>query len=248
MVCPYYFTPSRLRAQRREIEHDGLAADPFLANDANCPVFGLNLTCAFPFPPSARRSYSDLARQLARLSKNLYVYPLWETHVTVVTFVNFSLFRRPSAPQLAELLSWVAPTIDVVRPLFEKQGVAPFELEFRQPILTRKAIILPIANPGGEMAAIRRRVSQLLAGNQGLREKLRENGLNFPGIIHSTIARWKKTPRNARAAIARFDAIAKAAPPFSIRVEEMLFTTELKPYMRGSKILHRFALREGGKP
>jgi hypothetical protein len=172
----------------------------------------------------------------------VYVYPLWETHITILTFVNFGLHRRPDATQLGELKACINPILELIRPLFAAREIGPFRLEFRPPVLTRKAAILPISNPSGQIAQIRQRAGQLLDGNKDLRDQLSRRGLNVPGIIHSTILRFKKAPRDPRQFTAGFDHAAAAAMPFAIEVNEILLTTETKPYMRSGEILHRFAL------
>ena len=239
-----YFTEQRVVQLWREIENLGFVQDEFLASEPDCPVFGFNLTCAFPFPPEVEQAYLKLAEPLAGLARGAYTYPLWETHVTLMTFVNFSLYKHPSAAQVGELRAWMAPIVDVIRPLFEKEGVKPFQLEFQRPVLTRKAVILPVANPSGEIALIRRRVGQLLENNKGLHAKLSGAGLNVPGIIHSTIMRWEKAPRVSARLISGFEKVFAAAVPFTINVHEILFTTEIKPYMRASEIVHRFRLSD----
>ncbi len=231
-----------LASQRREIEEQGFITDGFLATDPDCPVFGINLACAYPFPAGVEASYLAMAGRLAELDEAVYVYPVWETHVTIVTFLNFSLHQRPSLERLEELRSCASPIMEVLQSLFDKEGIEPFRLEFGPPVLTRKAAILPIANPSGEIARMRRRAGQLLQGNQALHEKLLRGGLTVPGIIHSTILRLKRAPRDLPGFAAGFDAIAAATAPFAMTVREILLTTETKPYMREGEILHRFAL------
>jgi hypothetical protein len=229
---------------RTEINEQGFVADEFLAADPDCPVFGLNLACAYPFPAAIGAAYTTLAKRLAALDDGIYAYPVWETHVTIMTFVNFNLHRRPSPERLAELRSCIGPILQALRPLFDGHEMAPFRLEFLPPVLTRKAAILPMANPSGEILQIRRRASQLLRGNRELHEKLLCAGLNVPEIIHSTIMRLKTAPRDLPRFEAGFDAIAATTSPFATTVGEILLTTETKPYMREGEILHRFALTD----
>ena len=217
-------------------------ADEFLAKDPDCPVFGLNLACAYPFPATIEDSYNTLASRLMKLDDGVYVYPLWETHVTIMTFLNFTLHQRPSPERMAELQSWIGPIIEAMQNLFDTEAIAPFRLEFQPPVLTRKAVILPVANPSGEIARMRQRAGQLLESNQALHEKLLRNGLNVPGIVHSTIMRFKKAPQDLSRFTAGFDAVAAATAPFAMTVREILLTTETKPYMREGEIVHRFAL------
>jgi hypothetical protein len=237
-----YFTPERIAAQRGEIEAQGLVADDFLGTDPDCPVFGLNLACAYPFPPTVEEAYSKTAFRLAALDEGVYVYPFWETHITIITFLNFSLHRRPDAKRLEELRAFTAPILDAMREVFRAEPIAPFELHFRAPVLTRKAGILPIGNPTGEIPRLRQRALQVLEANKELHGNLTRLGLNVPGIIHSTIMRFKKVPSDFGRFTTGFDAVAASAPPFTIPIRELYLTAETKPYMRSGEILHHFPL------
>ena len=86
-------------------------ADEFLAKEPDCPVFGLNLACAYPFPATAETPYTTLAARLAELDKGVYVYPLWETHITIMTFLIFCLHQRLSGERLGELRSCICPVV-----------------------------------------------------------------------------------------------------------------------------------------
>jgi hypothetical protein len=232
-----YFT-----SQRREIEEQGLIADEFLATNPDCPVFGINLACAYPFPATAEPSYTAMAARLADLDEGVYVYPLWETHITIVTFLSFRLHQYPSAKQMEELRSCIGPIVEVMNVLFDTERFEPFRLEFQPPVLTRKAAILPVANPSGEIARLRQRAGQLLEGHRELHKKLLHGGLNVPGIIHSTIMRLKKAPRDLSRFVAGFDAVAVDTAPFALTVREIFLTVETKPYMRGGEVVRRFPL------
>lgn len=241
-VSQNYFKAADLAGLRREIEEQGFAADELLATDPDCPVFGFNLACAYPFPPSLEAPYTELAGRLAKLDEAAYVYPLWETHITIATFINFNLHRRPAPERLAELRSCVGPTLELMKTLFDKEAIKPFRLEFQPPVLTRKAAILPVANPTGEIARIRQAATRSLEGNKELHQKLLRSGLTVPGIIHSTIMRLKKAPRDPARFAAGFDTVAAATAPLAMIVRKILFTVETKPYMRQGEILHRFSL------
>lgn len=203
-------------------------------------MFGFNLACSYPFPPPAAEAYCTLAGRLGELDEAVYVYPLWETHVTIATFVNFSRHRRPSGPQLQELRSLMKPVLELLAILFDGENFAPFQLKFGAPVLTPKAAILPAENPTGEIARMRRRTRELLTARPALLKSLERAGFNIPGIIHSTIMRFRGTPRD----LSGFAAIAAASPPLVMTVHEILLTTETKPYMREGEIIHRFLCRE----
>jgi hypothetical protein len=229
---------------RREILEHGLVVDALLAADPDGPVFGFNLACAFPFPAPAARLYRPIAERLSALDPAVYVYPEWETHVTIVTFVSFSLHRRGEPERLAQLQSLIHPVRELIRPLLE--GPA-FELVLGAPVLTRKAAILPISDATGAIARIRQSVRSALAADKALHAELVHGGLNVPGIIHSTIMRFKSEPANLPKFLADFDQAAAAAESITLAIDELLLTTETKPYMRAGEVVHRFPLAAGSK-
>jgi hypothetical protein len=218
---------------------DGVIVDEFLRHDAECPVFGFNLACAYPFPAAAAQFYRPIACSLAALDPGVYVYPDWETHVTIVTFVNFSLHRRPDASRLTQLESLLSPVIEILRPVLTGR---PFPLVINAPVLTPKAAILPITDPSGEITRIRRHVIAALEADKELHSKLSRAGLNAPEIVHSTVMRFKAAPADVARFAARFEEAAGTAHPVEIIIEELLLTTETKPYMRQGAVARRFPL------
>jgi hypothetical protein len=219
--------------------------DAFLARDPDVPVFGINLACAYPFAGGAAQWYQPIARRLAALDPAVYVYPEWETHVTLLTFVNFSLHQRPDPLRLAQLQSLLPPLLAVLTRLFASRPTRAFRLVLGAPVLTRKAAIIPISDPAGEVTRLRREVRQALQADAALHGELLRRGFNVPGIIHSTILRFKAAPANLPRFLAEFDAAAAAAP-VELGIEELLLTSETKPYMRDGALLHRFPLAPAG--
>ena len=230
---------------REEIRRDGLLADQFLGENPNVPTFGLNLACAWPFPEVWRAEYERLAGRLAALGPWLYVYPFACTHVTLVTFIGFSRHVRP-APELVKALeSKPGEILAALAPLFAENTadrVRAFALQPQSPVLSRDAVILPLLNPGDEVARLRQRTEELLQGNEPLHRELTARGLNVPGIIHSTVARFLRPPPNLKQFLAAFDEIAGETKFAGIEVGELLLTSETQPYMRGGEILRRFNL------
>jgi hypothetical protein len=226
---------------RSEIQAHGVVVDALLATDPVAPVFGFNLACAWPFPAAAARFYRPLAEQLAALEPAVYVYPEWETHVTILTFANFSLHNRPDSERRAQLQSLLNRVRELLRPWLN--GPA-FELILGPPVLTRKAAILPISDASGAIARIRQTVTAALDADKGLHSELMRAGLNVPGIIHSTIMRFKSQPRDLPKFLADFDQVAMTAKPFPLAIGELLLTTETKPYMRAGEIAGRFPLAD----
>ncbi|HEV7927497.1 MAG TPA: hypothetical protein VGR14_19255 [Verrucomicrobiae bacterium] len=224
---------------RREILEQGIVVDTLLATEPDVPVFGFNLACAWPFPAPARRFYRPIAECLAALDPAVYVYPEWETHVTILTFVNFGLHKRPEPERLAQLQSLLRPVRQLIRPLLKRPA---FELVLGPPVLTRKAAILPISDATGAIADIRQSIRSALAADKELHAELVLGGLNVPGIIHSTIMRFKSEPRDLTKFLADFDQAAATSEPFPLAIDELLLTTETKPYMRAGEIVGRFTL------
>ena len=224
---------------RRDDEEHGVAPDALLVTDPDGPVFGFNLACAWPFPAPATRFYRPVAERLAALDPAVYVYPERATHLTIVTFINFTRHRRIEPERLAQVQSLVNPVRELIRPLLEERA---FELVLGAPVLTRKAAILPISDPSGAIMRLRQSVRAALAAEKALEAELLCGGLNVPGIIHSTIMRFKSEPANLARFLADFEAVAASVEPFSLAIDELLLTTETKPYMREGEIIQRFPL------
>jgi hypothetical protein len=229
---------------RREILEHGVVVDAFLAANPDAPVFGFNLACAYPFPAPAAWSYRRIAERLAALDPAVYVYPEWETHVTLVTFVNFSLHERVEPERLMQLQSLIHPVRELIRPLLQENA---FKLVLGPPVLTRKAAILPISDVAGAITRIRQNVRAALEADKALNAELVRGGFNVPGIIHSTIMRFKRQPTNLAKFLEDFDETAAAAEPFTLAIDALLLTTETKPYMRAGEVVHRFPLKVSGE-
>lgn len=239
------FGSARLAPMREEILTQGLVADRFLANDADCPAFGLNLACAWPFPDALRAEYEKMAGRLIACSPGLYVYPFPFTHMTLVTLISFRRHTQPSSELVKTLAGKTDEIIAALAPLFAENStdrIKPFTLQPQAPVLSRSAGILPLVNPEDEVPRLRRRVTELLQCYGPLHRELVERGLNVPGIIHSTMARFVQTPPDLNAFLSAFDEIAADTKFPAIQVGELLLTSETKPYMRGGEILRRFKL------
>jgi hypothetical protein len=237
------FSPARLATMREEIRRDGLLADKFLGSDPDVPTFGLNLAFAWPFPDAWRERYEQLARKLTALGPEVYVYPFPCTHITLVTLVNFARHIRPGAKQIAALKEKI-PEIDAtLSPLFTEHSperIQPFTLQPQLPVLARGAGLLPMHNPDGEVARLRRLAAELLRTNEPLYHELTERGFNVPGIIHSTVLRFVRPPADSEEFLAGFDEISAETKFPLLDVNEIVLTSETKPYMRGGMVLRRF--------
>jgi hypothetical protein len=82
----------------------------------------------------------------------------------------------------------------------------------------------------------------VLRRTPALHERLTSEGLNVPGIIHTTILRFRQAPADLPRFLAGFDAIAAGTPPFAFDIREILLTVETHPYMRQGRVLRRFPL------
>jgi len=230
---------------RDQIKTADLLADPLLATAPDTPVFGLNLACAYPFPAELEPAYADLWGRLRGLGPEAYVYPFWQTHVTIATLVNFARTQRPTASErreLEDLTHRLIRLLDSRLTLGEGGRLPPFRLEFGRPVLTRRAAIIPIQNQSGEIACLRRNVQQLIAEDAELASALARWGMNVPKIIHATIMRLVEAPLAPDQFLARFEAAAGSVVLGSARIDAVLLTVETQPYMREGKVLHRFGL------
>lgn len=232
---------------REEIRRDGLAADKFLGSDPDVPTFGMNLACAWPFPDAWREGYEGLARKLSALGPEVYVYPFPCTHITLVTLINFARRVQPTVENITALTEKIPGITAALSPLFTEHSpdrIKSFKLQPQAPLLARGAGFLPMLNPDGEVARLRRRVVELLQANAPLHRELMECGFNVPGIIHSTVLRFVRPPADLDQLLARFDGIAAETKFPPLQVREIVLTSETKPYMRSGKILRRFRLSQ----
>jgi hypothetical protein len=145
MLATDFFTPARLREMRDEICREGFVADKFLAENPDGPVFGVNLACLYPFPTEVEKLYQSLAEQLSAIDPGVYFYPIWETHVTIATFINFTREISPTPERVTELNKLMHQIGSQLEQIFK--DIKPFELWIEPPVISRKAAILPLADP-----------------------------------------------------------------------------------------------------
>jgi hypothetical protein len=245
MLPQEFFTQERLSNLREEIRHEGFLRDPFLSDKPDCPVFGVNLACAYPFPDQVAPGYLALAEQLRQLDRGVYVYPVWQTHVTILTLVNFARHQNPTPDMTDRFKGIIDEAIKAVDPIFDRGQRSPiraFDLYAGRPVISRGAAIIPMSNPTGEIVRIRNRVVESFDRNGSLRARLEPLGLKVPPLIHSTIMRFRVVPTDTDSFLSAFDALASRAHLGLIRVNEILLTTEAKPYMRDGSVSRRFRL------
>jgi hypothetical protein len=109
-------------------------------------------------------------------------------------------------------------------------------------VLTPKAAILPISDTSGEIGRVRRDFLHALKAYTELYNELSRAGLNVPSIVHSTVLRFKSAPKDYGKFAADFAEAFRAVTPVEIVVNELLLTTETKPYMREGTVVRRFPL------
>ena len=78
--------------------------------------------------------------------------------------------------------------------------------------------------------------------DEHLRKCLIGLGLNLPPLIHSSIMRFKATPKKPAVFLSRFDEIAASIRLESMEIDEILVTIETKPYMRAGTAIRPFSL------
>lgn len=218
---------------RREIESHGFVEDTILQEWPNRRSFGMNLAFGWPLPSTLKEPYERTERVLSSLDSGLYVYPYHQTHVTVMTLINFKNHVEPSDSELREFLQLVPVIVSRLTPLLS--SVKRFSIDVGPPVFSRRAGFLPILNQTREISTLRS-----IAGSA-----IQSLGLpdcNIPEVIHSTIVRFLQRPADTETFLSAFESLAESCKLGQATVDEFLLTSETKPYMRAGEILHRFRL------
>jgi len=218
---------------RRDIEANGVEEDPILQVTPECPVFGLNLAFGWPLPSVLRNAYERTAGVLAGLDPGIYVYPYYQTHVTVMTLLNFKYHQNPTDDEVQGFLQLVPLIVARVAPFVS--SLEPFTITVGPPVLSRRAGFLPILNRTGEIVALRKAVEAAI-------QPLALTECSVPQAIHSTVARFLRQPADTQALLSSFELAASDLDLGQATVTELLLTSETKPYMRDGEILFRFKL------
>ena len=64
------------------------------------PVCGLDVLVAWPLPIEPPGIFEEFATKVSQLAEGVYVYPLTQTHITVLTAINFKRELDPSESRL----------------------------------------------------------------------------------------------------------------------------------------------------
>ncbi len=245
-----YFNKQKLRPLQNEIREKGFKKDIYLSVDPACSVYGINLAFGWPLPSEYKKTYEELAYKLQKIEPNTYIYPYSQTHITVLTIVNFKAHLDPSVEELRELRKINTDIIEQLADMFENLKLKPFIIDVGPPILSRKAAFLPILNETGQVLMIRKRAVDRLsklrkqhADDSDIKKYLPET-IKFPNIIHSTFLRFSKRPSNEKAFLEMFEKTVSNFKFGKAKIKELFLTSETKPYMRSGEIIHRFKLKE----
>jgi hypothetical protein len=232
-----FIDPAELRAMRAQIVETGFQEDPLVGAEGMRRFAGLNVTLAWPLPALFRSAYEALAAELSGLDPGLYVYPYATTHVTVVTAVSFKRHVDPS-PEVEATVDDAATALGAF--LSETTaGMSPFAIDVGSVVLARAAAFFPILNPTGEVVRLRRQVLAFCRKSGGITADAAA-----PGVIHSTLLRFRARPHDAAAFCAAFDEIAPRFTFGRAIVDELVVTLEPKPYMRDGRATRRVRLGE----
>lgn len=218
---------------RQEIIDNGVEEDDILQVSPESPVFGMNLAIGWPLPSILKQPYERTAQALSRLDSGLYVYPYRQTHVTVMTLVNFKYHPHPSDEEVHGFLQIIPMIISRIGLLLS--SVKPFIIDVGPPVLSRRAGFLPILNRTGEISALRSAVASVM-------QTLVLPECSIPNAIHSTVARFLSRPPDTLQFLSEFESLAANIKLGQAIVSEFLLTSETKPYMRDGEILHNFRL------
>lgn len=244
-----YINEQKYRQLQREIKANGFKQDTFLSVDPNYSVYGLNLAFGWPLPSHFKKTYEKLISALERISSSTYLYPYQQTHVTVLTIVNFKIHRDPTEQEICAFKNLESEIVTRFSSMFYDLKLKPFSIDVGPPVLSWKAAFLPILNPTQEISELRKRaiieLSHLRddqAEHSAIKNLLPEN-IELPDIIHSTFLRFLERPSDEKAFSKLFENTVFNFKFGEAKIEEFILTSETKPYMRGGDIIQRFKLK-----
>ncbi len=229
-----YFDKKELSKEHDEIRRTGFEPDTFLPIQPDLPVYGLNIAMGWPFPARLKKPYEKLFHKLSSLGPDIYVYPYNQTHITVMTIVNFKNHQYPGK-EIKNIEKLVPKIIDIVSKGLSGHEFKSFKINVGPPVLLKSAAILPILNPTKEVFRFREKIAPLLEDAFGLK-------VEVPRCVHSTIMRFLKYPPDVNRFIEQFELIAADTRMGESPINELLLTSETKPYMREGDVIHRFKL------
>jgi hypothetical protein len=218
------------RVNRREADEAYFEADELLAaNSDERPACGLDIIVGWPLPIE-RRPYDDLAERISSLDQGVYVYPFEQTHITVLTAVNFKRALDLTHGRIRVVEDAAKNLSEFVEDLGRR--INPFAISIGRPVLSSRAAFLPIVNPKGEIEAIRRAALAYCLGAGGLLSQAQA-----PTIIHSTILRFRRPPQNPVKFASRFREIGDGTALGSGTICAVVVALEIQPYMRRGTVM-----------
>ena len=232
-------TKNNFQENYEEIKKISFEVDDLLHDNPDCPVYGLNINCAWPIPENLKKAYEELRKELSCFGDDVYVYPHEETHITIMTLVNFKNHKNPSIEEIEEIKNLTPEITKIISDVLHndlKDKIKPFKIKIDSPELARGAAFLPISNPTGEIFLLRNAITPILENKLSLKITYNKD------FVHSTIMRFLKLPTDTEKFVNKFKAIAKNNPLGSTTIDEILLTAETRPYMRAGEILHTFGL------
>ncbi|MDB9455259.1 hypothetical protein PN478_13155 [Dolichospermum circinale CS-534/05] len=211
----------------QEIQEYGFIEDELVGKEIDREVYGVNIACAWPLPIEIREIYEQMYEKLKDL-EGAYIYPYHQTHITIVTVINFK-----------KRLNKIKKYLDDETLKLLKRGIEnivrhkPIKIFIDSPVLLRSAAFLPIYNPSGEIYEIRQETLNILKDDH------KDYDLDTPISIHSTILRFQQVPTDSAKFLQRFAEITEKFSVVEGTVREVYITEELKPYMKKGSILEK---------
>jgi len=211
----------------QEIQEYGFIEDELVGKEIDREVYGVNIACGWPLPTEIREIYEEMYEKLKDL-EGAYIYPYHQTHITIVTVVNFK-----------KRLNKIKKYLDDETLKLLKRGIEnivrhkPIKIFIDSPVLLRSAAFLPIYNPSGEIYDIRKETLNILKDDH------KDYDLDTPISIHSTILRFQQVPTDSAKFLQRFAEITEKFSVVEGIVREVYITEELKPYMKKGSILEK---------
>lgn len=211
----------------QEIQEYGFIEDELVGKEIDREVYGVNIACGWPLPTEIREIYEQMYEKLKDL-EGAYIYPYHQTHITIVTVINFKKRLNKIKKYLDdETLKLLKMRIEnIVRH-------KPIKIFIDSPVLLRSAAFLPIYNPSGEIYEIRKETLNIFKDDH------KDYDLDTPISIHSTILRFQQVPTDSAKFLQRFAEITEKFSVVEGTVREVYITEELKPYMKKGSILEK---------
>jgi hypothetical protein len=211
----------------QEIQEYGFIEDELVGKEIDREVYGVNIACGWPLPTEIREIYEEMYEKLKDL-EGAYIYPYHQTHITIVTVINFK-----------KRLNKIKKYLDDETLKLLKRGIEnivrhkPIKIFIDSPVLLRSAAFLPIYNPSGEIYEIRKETLNILKDDH------KDYDLDTPISIHSTILRFQQVPTDSAKFLQRFAEITEKFSVVEGILREVYITEELKPYMKKGSILEK---------